>query len=705
MGLRYRKRIKIAPGIYINISKSGMSTTIGPRGASVNFGRNGTYINAGIPGTGLYERQRIDKTCKLANQVQETNSISSASNTSGNGWIVFGVLSIIFICIVILNNVESTIINFSVLCISLFLILLLVILNARERTGETVSMTKLNNESEENHLSMISGDEKRELKTNQMLECPERENTRISVEPAIEGTDFTDLHAMEPYDPKLDLENYRYPTIDLLTHYDDTLSAIDMEEQRNNKERIKTVLHNFRVEIMPNTKATIGPTITLYEVTLAPGINVSKVRGLEDDIAMALCASHVRIIAPIPGKGTIGIEVPNARPYIVSMESILNSRQFVDSDYELPLALGKTITNEVFMFDLANAPNVLVAGSTGQGKSVTLNAIITSLFYKKHPAELKLVLMDSYGVEFGVYSRIANHFLAQVEGDEDVEDPIITNVNKAVQTLKSLCVEMDNRYILLKKAYARNVKEYNQKFRDRQLNPSNGHRFMPYIVVVIDEYGDFITERGQEFEMPMVRLAQFARVVGIHMIISTKRPTNDIITGSIKTNFPTRISFRVPERVDSQVILDCKGAEELLGNGDMLFRAGKSIDCIRIQGAFVRMPETQDIVSFISCQQGYSFPYLLPDPYYYSHDEGSIDDVDMTHLDPMFEDAARMIVSEQNGSTSMIQRKFSIGYNRAGRLMDQLEKAGIVGPAKGSNPRKVLCFSEEQLMKILDNLR
>jgi S-DNA-T family DNA segregation ATPase FtsK/SpoIIIE len=701
MGLRYRKRIKIAPGIYINISKSGMSTTIGPRGASVNIGRNGTYINAGIPGTGLYERQRIDKTSKSTNQLQDTNSISNVSNTSGNGRIIFGVLSIIFICIVILFNVESGIINFIVLCVSLILIFLLMLI-IRGRIEEMDSMKNFNDESDKNHVMRISDVETKDSSINQMVECPDQGNTRISVEPTIEETGFTDLHAMEPYDPKLDLEKYKYPTIDLLTHYDDSSNAIDMEEQHNNKERIKTVLQNFGIDILPSMRGTIGPTITLYEFTLAPGINVSKLRGLEDDIAMALSAPHVRIIAPIPGKGTIGIEVPNVKPSIASIESILNSRKFMESDYELPMALGKTITNEVFMFDLTKAPNILIAGSTGQGKSVTLNAIITSLLYKKHPAELKFVLMDSYGIELGVYSHIANNFLAVLSG----EPTIINNSSQAVRTMNSLCKEMDARYNLLRMAQVRTIKDYNLKFRKRLLNSAIGHRFMPYIVVVIDEYGDFITEKGKEFEIPMVRLAQYARAIGIHMIISTKRPTNDIITGSIKTNFPTRISFRVPERIDSQVILDCNGAEELLGNGDMLFKAGKCIDCIRIQGAFVEMPETQDIVSFISRQQSYSSPYLLPDSYYdCEENEGSIDDVDMTHLDPMFEDAARMIVAEQCGSTSIIQRKFSIGYNRAGRLMDQLEKAGIVGPANGSKPREVLCFSEEQLMRIMDNLR
>ena len=518
-----------------------------------------------------------------------------------------------------------------------------------------------------------------------------------------EKADFSDGRALEPYDPKLDLENYKYPTIDLLTHYDNTSSAIDMEEQRNNKERIKTVLRNFRVEILDNTKATIGPTITLYEITPAPGIRISTIRNLEDDIALSLSALGIRIIAPIPGKGTIGIEVPNLKPQMVSMESILNSRKFQETDYELPMALGKTITNEVFIADLTKMPHLLVAGATGQGKSVGLNVIITSLLYKKHPAELKLVMIDPKKVEFNLYAPIVNHFLAQVEGNEDVEEPIITDVNKVIQTLKSLCIEMDNRYDLLKKAHARNVKEYNEKFRERQLNPQNGHRFMPYIVVVIDEYGDLIMTAGKEIELPIARIAQLARAVGIHMIIATQRPTANIITGTIKANFPARMAFKVTTGVDSKTILDRTGANQLVGKGDMLLMTGS--EPVRIQCAFIDTNELEDIVHYIAKQQSYTSPYLLPEVPMEGDDEGGLGDVDLTHLDPLFEDAARMIVNEQNGSTSMIQRKFAIGYNRAGRLMDQLEKAGVVGPAKGSKPREVLCVSEEQLMMIMDNLR
>lgn len=518
-----------------------------------------------------------------------------------------------------------------------------------------------------------------------------------------EKADLSGTRSLEPYNPKLDLENYKYPTLDLLTRYTNTTNAIDMEEQRNNKNRIKTVLSNFRVEILDNTKATIGPTITLYEITPAPGIRISTIRNLEDDIALSLSALGIRIIAPIPGKGTIGIEVPNQKPQMVSMESILNSRKFQETEYELPLALGKTITNEVYIADLTKMPHLLVAGATGQGKSVGLNVIITSLLYKKHPAELKLVMIDPKKVEFSIYAPIVNHFLAQVDGNEDVEEPIITDVNKVIQTLKSLCLEMDQRYDLLKKAHARNVKEYNQKFRDRQLNPHNGHRFMPYIVVVIDEYGDLIMTAGKEIELPIARIAQLARAVGIHMIIATQRPTANIITGTIKANFPARMAFKVTTGVDSKTILDRTGANQLVGKGDMLLMTGS--EPVRIQCAFIDTNELEDIVHYVARQQSYTSPYLLPEVPLEGDDAGTANDVDMTHLDPMFEDAARMIVSEQNGSTSMIQRKFSIGYNRAGRLMDQLEKAGIVGPAKGSKPREVLCVSEEQLMIIIDNLR
>lgn len=515
-----------------------------------------------------------------------------------------------------------------------------------------------------------------------------------------EPADVKSIEALEPYDPKLDLSRYKYPTLDLLKKYDETGSHVDMEEQHKNKEQIINVLNNFGVSIT-SIKATVGPAITLYEVTPAPGVRINKIRNLEDDIALSLSALGIRIIAPIPGKGTIGIEVPNAKPQMVSMESILNSRKFKETDFELPLALGKTITNEVFMVDLAKMPHLLVAGATGMGKSVGLNAIITSLLYKKHPAELKMVMVDPKKVEFSIYSPIINHFLAQVEGNEN-EEPIITDVNKVIQTLKSLCVEMDTRYDLLKNARCRNVKEYNQMFKDRKLNPNNGHRFMPYIVVIIDEFGDLIMTAGKEIELPIARIAQLARAVGIHMIIATQRPTANIITGTIKANFPARMAFKVAAMVDSRTILDRPGANQLVGKGDMLFLAGN--EPTRVQCAFIDTPEVERICMHVACQQSYLGPHQLPRVEMEGDDDSNLD-VDMAHLDPMFEEVARMVVTEQSGSTSMVQRKFSIGYNRAGRLMDQLEKAGIVSAAKGSKPREVLCISEEDLQFRLSNLR
>ena len=500
-----------------------------------------------------------------------------------------------------------------------------------------------------------------------------------------------------PYDPKRDLENYHYPTLDLLKKYDDDGKPyIDMAEQTANKNRIVEVLRNFGVEIS-SIKATVGPTITLYEITPAPGVRISRIRNLEDDIALSLSALGIRIIAPIPGKGTIGIEVPNAKPTTVSMESILNSKKFQETTMDLPCAVGKTITNEVFMFDLAKAPHLLVAGATGQGKSVGLNAIITSLLYKKHPAELKIVLVDPKKVEFSVYSTIEKHFLAKVPDEE--ADPIITDVTKVVRTLNSLCKEMDTRYDLLKIAQARNIKEYNKKFIDRQLNPKNGHKYMPYIVVVIDEFGDLIMTAGKEVELPIARIAQLARAVGIHMIIATQRPTTNIITGTIKANFPSRIAFRVGAMIDSRTILDRPGAQQLIGRGDMLYLNGG--EPVRVQCAFVDTPEVERINQFIAKQHSYPTAFELPEPDMPDDNMGEAADVDMQHLDPMFEDAARLIVVNQSGSTSLIQRKFAIGYNRAGRLMDQLEMAGVVGPAHGAKPREVLIQDEMSLENLL----
>ena len=523
-----------------------------------------------------------------------------------------------------------------------------------------------------------------------------------SEEKADEKT-FADMKNLEPYDPKRDLENYRYPTLDLLKKYDDDGKPyIDMAEQTANKDRIVQVLRNFGVEIA-SIKATVGPTITLYEITLAPGVRIAKVKNLEDDIALSLAALGIRIIAPIPGKGTVGIEVPNAKPSIVSMESILNSKKFQEAQMELPCALGKTITNEVFMFDLAKAPHLLVAGATGQGKSVGLNAIVTSLLYKKHPAELKIVLVDPKKVEFSIYNPLINHFLAKVP-DEDA-DPIITDVTKVVRTLNSLCKLMDTRYDLLKEVGARNIKEYNKKFIERKIPPRGGHGYMPYIVVIIDEFGDLIMTAGKEIELPIARIAQLARAVGIHMVIATQRPTTTIITGNIKANFPARIAFKVSAGIDSKTILDRTGAQQLIGRGDMLFLNGA--EPVRVQCAFVDTPEVERINEFIADQQSYGEPFELPEPDMPEADmgDGGSRDVDMAHLDPLFEDAARLIVREQSGSTSLIQRKFAIGYNRAGRLMDKLEKAGVVGAAMGSKPREVMLQDEVSLNNLLSSLR
>lgn len=503
----------------------------------------------------------------------------------------------------------------------------------------------------------------------------------------------------QPYNPHLDLEHYKYPTLDLLNTYNNCEPTIDMEEQNAKKDNIIRVLRSFDIEIS-SIKASIGPTITLYEITPAEGVRISKIRNLEDDIALSLSALGIRIIAPIPGKGTIGIEVPNANPRIVPMSSILASKKFQETTFELPVALGKTITNEVFMVDLAKAPHMLVAGATGQGKSVGLNAIVTSLLYKKHPSELKFVIIDPKKVEFAIYAPIERHFLAKLP---DGEDAIITDVTKVVQTLNSLCIEMDTRYDLLKKAGCRNIKEYNAKFINRQLNPEKGHRFMPYIVIIIDEFGDLIMTAGKEVELPICRIAQLARAVGIHAIIATQRPTTNIITGTIKANFPARVAFRVASMMDSRTILDRPGAQQLIGKGDMLYLQGN--DPTRVQCAFVDTPEVEKIANYISRQQGYPTAFMLPEYVDENAEPSGSADVDMNRLDPLFEEAARLLIYHQQGSTSLIQRKFSIGYNRAGRIMDQLERAGIVGSANGSKAREVLCMDENDLEMRMSNLK
>ena len=498
------------------------------------------------------------------------------------------------------------------------------------------------------------------------------------------------------YDPELDLSFYKYPKIDILDHIPDKKIQVTKDELESNKEKILETLKNFNIEIA-KIKATIGPTVTLYEIVPEAGVKISKIKNLEDDIALSLSALGIRIIAPIPGKGTIGIEVPNKNRELVSLRSVMKTEKFVKNNFELPLILGKTISNEVFITDLTKMPHILVAGATGQGKSVGLNVMLTSLLYKKHPSILKFVLIDPKKVELSLFNKIERHFLAKIP---DSEEAIITETKKVVHTLKSLCTEMDVRYNLLKEAQSRNLKEYNKKFINRKLNPNEGHRYLPYIVLVIDELADLMMTAGKEIENPIARLAQLARAIGIHLIIATQRPSVNVITGVIKANFPIRISFKVTSNMDSRTILDAKGAEQLVGMGDMLFSTGS--DVIRLQCPFIDTPEIERICDFIGEQRGYVSAYLLPE--YIDENEKQIADIDLSDRDPLFEDAARLFVLHQQGSTSLLQRKLKLGYNRAGRLTDQLEVAGIVGPSEGSKARKVLIEDEYALEKLINQL-
>ena len=526
----------------------------------------------------------------------------------------------------------------------------------------------------------------------------EKENEEVEFTVTVaegEGSELVEQN--KDYDPTLDLEYYKYPSYDLLKDYGE-LKSVDAAEQQENKERITQTLRNYGITIK-KIDATVGPTITLYEIVPDDGIRISKIRNLGDDIALSLAATGIRIIAPIPGRGTVGIEVPNKKPQIVPMRSLIASEKFQNTSFDLPIAIGKTITNEVFMLDLCKLPHLLVAGATGQGKSVGLNAIITSLLYKKHPSQLKIVLIDPKKTEFTLYSTIEKHFLAKLE---DSEDAVISDVTKVTQTLQSICKEMDTRFDLLKKAHVRNIKEYNAKFTSRQLNPENGHRYLPYMVVIIDEFADLIMTAGKEVEMPIARIAQLARAAGIHMIIATQRPSTNIITGSIKANFPGRLAFKVSSMIDSRTILDSPGANQLVGRGDLLFTQGN--DLTRVQCALVDTPEVEEICEFISNQQGYTHAFYLPEVDLGDGGDTNMRGIDMSQRDAMFEDAARLVVLNQSGSTSMIQRKFSIGYNRAGRIMDQLEAAGIVGPQDGSKGRQVLVMDEVQLERIFETL-
>jgi DNA segregation ATPase FtsK/SpoIIIE, S-DNA-T family len=501
---------------------------------------------------------------------------------------------------------------------------------------------------------------------------------------------------LEPYEPTLDLRDYKYPSTNLLETHGSEKIIQDPAELENNKNQIINTLRNYSIEIQ-KISATVGPTVTLYEIVPAPGVRISKIKNLEDDIALSLAALGIRIIAPIPGKGTIGIEVPNVRKTVVSMKTLLSSDKFQHNSFSLPIAIGKKIDNENFIVDLASMPHLLMAGATGQGKSVGLNAILVSLLYKKHPSQMKFVLIDPKKVELSIYRQIEKHFLAKLPGEEDA---IITDTKKVVHTLNALCIEMDNRYDLLKEAGARNIKEYNEKFVKRKLNPQKGHQFLPFIVLVIDEFADLIMTAGKEVEMPIARLAQLARAIGIHLIIATQRPSVNIITGTIKANFPARIAFKVSSKIDSRTILDAGGAEQLIGKGDMLISYNGELT--RLQCAFVDTPEVEQIVEFIGDQRGYPQAFLLPE--YVDEKELEGKDFDIGDRDSLFEDAARLIVQNQMGSTSLLQRRMKLGYNRAGRLMDQLEAAGIVGPNQGSKARDVLIKTEMDLQQHLDAL-
>ena len=536
---------------------------------------------------------------------------------------------------------------------------------------------------------------------------PENQNPEIHI-PDMEVTVPTEEKQAEEigehfgldteFDPKLELSNYKFPPLDLLKDYGESSTNVDREELEANKKRIVDTLANYNIAI-DKIKATIGPTVTLYEIVPAAGVRISKIKGLQDDIALCLSAIGIRIIAPIPGKGTVGIEVPNQKPQIVSMRSVLGSERFQKCGYELPFGIGKTISNESYVADLAKMPHILMAGATGQGKSVGINAIIGSLLYSKHPAELKFVLVDPKKVELSLYKKIERHFLAKLP---DAEEAIITDVRKVVRTLNSLCIEMDNRYELLKDAQVRNIKEYNAKFIARKLNPYDGHRFLPYIVLVVDEFADLIMTAGKEVEAPIARLAQLARAIGIHLIIATQRPSVNIITGTIKANFPARIAFRVISRVDSGTILDTNGADQLIGRGDMLLSTGN--DLVRLQCAFIDTPEVEDITDFIGSQRAYPDAYHLPDCPDEKDDGGGKENLNPEERDPLFEEAAYIIVQTQQGSTSMLQRKLKLGYNRAGRIIDQLEKAGIVGPFAGSKQREVKIANEMALEQYLKDL-
>ena len=568
-----------------------------------------------------------------------------------------------------------------------------------ENNESSISFEVKNNQTEKSSKEELNDNEEKQNKSSENLNVNKDE---IEIEIETTNNEVTldkktaDLLIKKKgfFDPTLELSNFKMPKIDLLKDYGESSITINQEELEVNKNKIVDTLSNYKIGIA-NIKATIGPTVTLYEIVPEAGIRISKIKNLEDDIALSLSALGIRIIAPIPGKGTIGIEVPNRKPSIVSMRSVISSSKFQNAEMELPVAIGKTISNETFVVDLAKMPHLLMAGATGQGKSVGLNAVLTSLLYKKHPAEIKFVLVDPKKVELNIYSKIERHYLAKLP---DTEDSIITDNSKVINTLNSLCIEMDNRYELLKNAMCRNLKEYNQKFKERKLNPNEGFSFLPYIILVVDEFADLIMTAGKEVETPIARLAQLARAIGIHLIIATQRPSVNVITGIIKANFPARIAFRVTSKIDSRTILDSGGADQLIGRGDMLYTQGN--DLIRIQCAFVDTPEVERISSYIGGQRGYSNAHILPE--YIGEEKNSSIDIDISERDSLFKEAAEVIVTAQQGSASLLQRKLKLGYNRAGRIIDQMEAAGVVGPFEGSKARQVLISDLTSLEKLLN---
>ena len=539
-------------------------------------------------------------------------------------------------------------------------------------------------------------EEKKTSEIDFVVEAPKKEEILEDTEPEQKAQQLVEKFG--EFDPTLDLGSYQFPTLDLLPNLGNSETKVNQEELNGNKNRIIDTLKNYGIEIA-SIKATVGPTVTLYEIVPAAGVRISKIKNLEDDIALSLAALGIRIIAPIPGKGTIGIEVPNQNPEMVPMRNIIASAAFQNTTFDLPIALGKTISNETFIADLAKMPHLLMAGATGQGKSVGLNAVLVSLLYKKHPAQIKFVLVDPKKVELTLFNKIERHFLAKLPNSEDA---IITDNTKVIHTLNSLCIEMDNRYALLQDAQVRNIKEYNAKFVARKLNPNEGHKYLPYIVLVVDEFADLIMTAGKEVETPIARLAQLARAIGIHLILATQRPSVNIITGSIKANFPARIAFRVTSKIDSRTILDSGGAEQLIGRGDMLLSTGN--DLIRIQCAFVDTPEVEKITDFIGTQRAYASAFMLPEYVGEDGDTGK-DDIDLSERDKMFDEAAKIIVQHQQGSASLLQRKLKLGYNRAGRIVDQLEAAGIIGPFEGSKAREVLIKDLQRLDELLQDLK